>query len=210
MEEHKQKCARLVSIIEHILQPPKYLIFIVNRFNYITIFVTKNRSIIPMDLLGPCRFNMQTIVSHHRHSMNCGYYTASINRCGKTFYVNDIRITQRNINDTHNSSTAYILLYNVECLWQGRGQWELIASHGAGAFVCPLNTGQGINIETYGQYVSSWRCPVLLRDLYEIYGNVWYVFKCLTGMAYGGLPLTDTGCPVLDARSDWHRANLSY
>ena len=69
----------------------------------------------------------------------------------KVFYCNDSRITELNINDTHNSSTAYILLYIliVGCLWQNCGGWQLIASHGAGACVCPLNTGREIGAEIY-------------------------------------------------------------
>ena len=85
-----------------------------------------NGSIIPMDLLGPFRFNLQTMVG------NYGHYIASINSCGKPLYVNDTRMISCKINDTHDSSTAYLPLYNVGCFWQNHRGWELTASHGAG------------------------------------------------------------------------------
>ena len=123
MQEHKQRlykacfrCGRDTWHIEskRILQPPKYLIIIVNRINYINNNITKNKSLIPLDLniiLGPFKFTLQATVDHHGQSMNSGHYTASINCCGKTFYCNDNKITECNIRDTYNSSTAYILLY---------------------------------------------------------------------------------------------------
>ena len=80
MHDHKQKYVGLVPNVEfkHILQPLKYIISIVNRFDYININATTTRSITPMNLLGPYRFNLQTTVGHHRHSMKCGHYTASV------------------------------------------------------------------------------------------------------------------------------------
>ena len=62
----------------------------------------------PLDLyikLGPYKFSLQASVDHHGYSMNSGHYTASIN--------NDNKITECNITDTYNSSTAYILLYKL-------------------------------------------------------------------------------------------------
>ena len=129
MQEHKQKlyktcscCGRDTWHIEskQILQPPKYLIIIVNRITYSNNRITKNKSCIPVDLyikLGPYKFSLQVSVDHHGYSMNSGHYTASINCCGKTFHCNDSKITECNIMDTYNSSTAYILLYKLimEC-----------------------------------------------------------------------------------------------
>ena len=56
MHDHKQKYVGLVPNVEfkHILQPLKYIISIVNRFDYIDINATTTRSITPMNLLGPC------------------------------------------------------------------------------------------------------------------------------------------------------------
>ena len=141
-----------------------------NRITYSNNRITKNKSRIPLDLyieLGPYKFSLQASVDHHGHSMNSGHYTASINCCGKTFHCNDNKITECNITDTYNSSTAYILLYKlmvcyggnmsrrafvvagiVECLQPDRGGWELIDSHGAGTVVCPFITGRGIGTET--------------------------------------------------------------
>ena len=68
MQEHKQKlyktcscCGRDTGHIEskQILQPPKYLIIIVNRITYSTNRITKYKSHMPLDLyikLGPYYF----------------------------------------------------------------------------------------------------------------------------------------------------------
>ena len=125
MQEHKQKiyktcscCGRDTWHIEskQILQPPNYLIIIVNRITYSNNRITKNKSRMPLDLyikLGSYKFSLQASVDHHGYSMNSGHYTASINCCGKTFHCNDNKITECNITDTYNSSTAYILLYKL-------------------------------------------------------------------------------------------------
>ena len=124
MQEHKQKlyktcacCGRDIWHIEskQILQPPNYLIIIVNRITYSNNRITKNKSRMPLDLyikLGPYKFSLQASVDHHGYSINSGHNTASINCCGKTFHCNDNKITECNITVTYNSSTAYILLYN--------------------------------------------------------------------------------------------------
>ena len=128
MQAHKQKlyktcscCGRDTWHIEsqQILQPPNYLIIIVNRITYLNNRITKNKSRMPLDSyikLGPHKFSLQASVDHHGYSMNSGHYTASINCCGKTFHCNDNKIPECNITDTYNSSTAYILLYKLmEC-----------------------------------------------------------------------------------------------
>ena len=81
--------------------------------------ITENKSRMPLDLyikLGPYKFSLQAYVDHHGYFMNRGHYTASIDCCVKTFHCNDNKITECNILDTYNSSTAYILLYTLmEC-----------------------------------------------------------------------------------------------
>ena len=128
MQEHKQKlyktcscCGRDTWHIEsnQILSPPQYLIIIVNRITYSNDRITKIKSRMPLDLyikLGPYKFSLQASVDYHGYSMNSSHYTALINCCGKTFHRNDNEITECNITDTYNSSTAYILLYKLmEC-----------------------------------------------------------------------------------------------
>ena len=98
------------------LQPPKYLIIIVNKITYSNNRIVKNKSRMPLVLyikLGPFKFSLQASVDHHGYSMNSGHYTASINCCGKTFHCNDDKITECNIQHTYNSYTAYILLYQL-------------------------------------------------------------------------------------------------
>ena len=98
----------------HILQPPKYLIVIVKRFTYINNIIHKDRCSIPMDMtvmLGPHKFSLRATIDHHGPTMHSGHYTASVNCCKKTFYCNDIKITEFDMIETKNSSTAYVLLY---------------------------------------------------------------------------------------------------
>ena len=182
MQEHKQKlcktcscCGRDTWHIEskRILQPPKYLIIIVNRITYSNNRITWNRSRMPLDLyikLSPYKFSLQASVDHHVYSMSSGHYTASINCCGKTFHCNHNKITKYDITDTNNSSTVYILVYKlimeckggsmsrrtfvvvgiVECLQPDRGGSELIGSHGADTVVCLFTTGRGVGTKTCG------------------------------------------------------------
>ena len=105
LQEHKQIFCKTCSCCKknawyveskHILQPPKYLSIIVNRFSYINNKIIKNRSFIPLYkniMPGPYKFNLWATVDHHGYSMNRGYYTASINCYGKTFHRNDTKIT---------------------------------------------------------------------------------------------------------------------
>ena len=104
MQEHKQKlyktcscCGRDTWHIESkkFLQPPNYLIIIVNRYTYSNNRITKNKSRIPLDLyikLGPYKFSLQASVDHHGYCMNSGHYTASISCCGKTLTVTIIKL----------------------------------------------------------------------------------------------------------------------
>ena len=112
MQEHKQKlyktcscCGRDTWHIESkkFLQPPNYLMIIVNRITHSNNRITKNKSRIPLDLyikLGPYKFSLQASVDHHGYYMNSGHYTACINCCGKTYHCNDNKITECNITDT--------------------------------------------------------------------------------------------------------------
>ena len=91
-----------------------------NRITYSNNRITENKSRMPLDLyikLGPYKFSLQASVDHYDDSMNSGHYTASINCCGKAVYCNYNNITEWNITDTYNSSTAYIFLYKLimEC-----------------------------------------------------------------------------------------------
>ena len=71
---------------KYLLQPPKYLIIVVNRFRYINNNFTKDRCSIPLDMtvvLGLHWFSLQATTDHHGPSMYSGHYTASINCCKK-------------------------------------------------------------------------------------------------------------------------------
>ena len=104
----------------YISQPPKYLFLFVNRFRYINDNVTKDRCSIPMDTtvrLGPLKFSLRATIDHHGPSIHSGHYTVSINCCKKTFYCNDHTITEFGIIDSKNSSTAYVILYELIDTW---------------------------------------------------------------------------------------------
>ena len=100
----------------YLLQPPRYLIIVVNRFRYINNNFTKDRCPIPMNMtveLGLHKFNLQATIDHHGPSMYSGHYTVSINCCKRTFYCNDSKITEFQTIDTKNSSTAYEVIYKL-------------------------------------------------------------------------------------------------
>ena len=100
----------------YITQPPKYLIIVVNRFRYINNDFTKDRCSIPMNmtvLLGPHKFSLQATINHHGPSMYSGHYTTPNNYCIKTFYCDDSKITEFEMIDTKDSSTAYVVMYKL-------------------------------------------------------------------------------------------------
>ena len=141
---------------DYILEPPKYLLLFVNRLRYINNNATKNRCSIPMDTtvrLGPFKCSLRATIDHHGQSINSGHYTASINCCKKTFYCNDHTITEFGIIGSKNSSTAYVIVYELIDTWfldsdRRVGVWSLpwrwyIIS-------IPLTTGRRTGAETCG------------------------------------------------------------
>ena len=70
LEKPSFRCKKNTWHVEtnYILQPPKYLIIVVNRFKYINNNFTKDRCSILMDMtvvLGLHKFSLQAIVYHH-------------------------------------------------------------------------------------------------------------------------------------------------
>ena len=102
---------------------------------------------------GPLKFSLRATIDHHGPSVHSGHYTASINCCKKTFYYNDHTLTEFGIIDSKNSSTAYVILYELTDTWfldsdRRVGVWSLpwrwyILS-------IPLTTGRGTGAETCG------------------------------------------------------------
>ena len=144
----------------YILQPPKYLLLFVNRFRYINNDVTNDRCYIPMDTtvrLGPLKFSLRATIDHYGPSIHSGHYTASINCCKKKkkkpFYCNDHIITEFGIIDSKNSSTAYVILYELIDTWvlnsnRRVGVWSLPWRWHI--FSVPLTTARGTGVETWG------------------------------------------------------------
>ena len=112
-----------------------------------------DRCSIPMDTTVTLKCSLRAIIDHHWPSVHSGHYTASINCCKKGFYSNDHTITQFGIIDSKNSSTAYVILYELIDTWflgsnRRVGVWSL-------AWRChipsiPLTTGRGTGAETCG------------------------------------------------------------
>ena len=118
LEKSCFRCKKNTWYVEsnHILQPPKYLIIVVNRFRYINTNFTKDRCSIHMDMtlvIGLHKFSLQATINHHGPSMYSGHYNASINCCKRTFYCNDSKITEFEMIDTKTSSNAYVVMYKL-------------------------------------------------------------------------------------------------
>ena len=104
----------------YILQPPKYLLLTVNQVRCTNNNVTKDRCSIPMDMtvmLGSLKFGLQATIDHNGPSIHSSHYTASINYCKKKFYCKDSKITEFEFIDSKNSSTAYVILYDLIDEW---------------------------------------------------------------------------------------------
>ena len=89
LEKSCFRCKKNTWHVEYnyVLQPPKYLIIVVNRFRYINNNFTKVRCSVPMDMtvvLGLHKFKLQATIGHHGQYMCSGHYTASINCCKRT------------------------------------------------------------------------------------------------------------------------------
>ena len=98
------------------------------------IFIVKSNHVSPSGIINsscPCGFSSDDsqLLYENQHivpltatlandQINITIY--NFNCCGKTFHCNDNKITECDITDTYNSSTAYILLYKLimEC-WGG-------------------------------------------------------------------------------------------
>ena len=87
LEKSRFRCKKNTWHVEssYILQPPKYLIIVVNVNRYMNNNFTKDRCSIPMDMtvvLGLHKFSLQATIDHHVPSMYSGHYTI-INWCKK-------------------------------------------------------------------------------------------------------------------------------
>ena len=64
-------------------------------------------------VLGYHKFSLQATIDHHGPSIYSGHYTTSVNCCNRTFYCNDNKITEFDMINTKNSSTAYVVIYKL-------------------------------------------------------------------------------------------------
>ena len=173
-------------VSSYILQPPKYLLLFVNRFTYINDNVTKYRCSIPIDKtvrLGLLKFSLRATIDHHGPSIHSSHYTASINCCEKTFYCNDHTITEFGIIDSKNSSTAYVILYELIDTWfldsnRRVGVWSLLWRWYI--LSIPVTTGRGTGTETCGLddvFPPDDRCSHPEALCWYIYSSIWVLFS---------------------------------
>ena len=138
LQKSCSRCNKNTRHIEssYILQPPKYLLFFVNRFRYIINNITKDRCPIPMDTtvrLGPLKFSLQATVNHHEPSIDSGHYTASINCCKKHSIATITK--SRSLELLIKTPLLHIFYYInglTHDIWTRTGGWEFDHSHGAG------------------------------------------------------------------------------
>ena len=64
-------------------------------------------------VLGLHKFSLQVTIDHNGPSLYSGHFAASINCCKRTFYCNDSKIAEFKTIDTKNSSTAFVVMYNL-------------------------------------------------------------------------------------------------
>ena len=139
----------------YILQPPNYLLLFVNRFRYINDNVTKDRCSIPMDTtvrLRPLKFSLRATIDH-MDRLYIPVIILHLSIVEKRLYCNDHTITEFGIIDSKNSSTAYVILYELIDTWflhsnRRVGVWSLpwrwhILS-------IPLTTGRRTGAKTCG------------------------------------------------------------
>ena len=68
-------------------------------------------------------------LDYHGYSMHYHHFINSVNCCGKVFYCTENGITGGDINDTRNSSTAYIYHVCIDhCSWPHHEGWYLTQS----------------------------------------------------------------------------------
>ena len=101
-------------------------------------------------MLGPLKFSLRAIIDHHGPPIHSGHSTASINCCK---ICNDSNITEFEIIHSKNSSTAYVILYELIDLcvldsnrrvgvWSLPWRWHILATL--------LRADRGISADTCG------------------------------------------------------------
>ena len=59
------------------------------------------------------KFDNHNLKIYFGPSIYSGHYTTSVNCCNRTFYCNDNKITEFDMINTKNSSTAYVVIYKL-------------------------------------------------------------------------------------------------
>ena len=121
----------------YVLQPPGYLIIIVNRFRYTNNNATKDMGSIPMDItivLGLHRFSLQATIDYHGPSIYYGHYTTSVNCCEKHYIATTEKLQSLKWL-LPKSPLPYIwqcIYWLRNAIWNRTGGWEFDYSHGTG------------------------------------------------------------------------------
>ena len=161
--------------------------------NYISYSVTKNRSLIPLDLnimLVPYKLDLQATADYHRYCMHCGHYTASVVCYGKTINYNDTKFTVFNVYNTHNLSTAYIPLYKciMECLQPVN---QTVKDGSQSTPIAPAH------LFVQGMHVEEWAPkPVALTMCFLMIGLVQIITLIMSNWCWKEWPMV--ACPFRD------------
>ena len=199
------------------------------RFRNINNNVTKDRCAIPMDTtvrLGPLKFSLRATIDHHGPSIHSGHYTVSINCCEKTFYCNDHTTTEFGIIDNKNSSTAYVILYELIDTWpfdsnRRVGVWSLLWRWHI--LSIPLAKGRGTGAETCGldeAFPPDDLCPVqkLCVNIYinmhfyrsSVIGRVYSYNRSVIHYWWSCTPSHSIGLYVWRVRSSWVECHFLF
>ena len=166
MQKSCSRCNKNTWHVEsgYIFQPPKYLLFFVNRFRYINNNVTKDRCSIPMDTTvrhGPLKFSLRVIIDHHGPSIHSGHYIAYIiNCCKKTFYCNDHTITEFGIIDS--KKLLYCICYTIWIDWHMSFGLE----QEGGSLIVPMALAHPLHPNDNRSRNRRFICPTSRTDFY--------------------------------------------
>ena len=124
----------------YILQPPKYLLLFVHRFEYINNYITKDRCSIPMDTtvrLGPLKFSLRATIYHHPYIYRRLYIPVIILHLSIVAKHSIATITQLRSLELLIAITPLLhMLHNMNWLahdfWTRTGGWEFDRPRGTG------------------------------------------------------------------------------
>ena len=126
---------RTYMYISYIVQRPKYLIVVVNRFRYINNNFSKEMCSIPMDMTvvhGLHKFSLQSTIDHHGPSMYSGHYTTSIDCLKKHCIATTLKLRKGLIPKTPPLPMLWCINWLRDGFCTRTGGWGFYYSRDAG------------------------------------------------------------------------------